>query len=349
MSEETKVWTRMNRPLYQSGAENDEFYAYGIDGFNELLDSVIAEDILVYDRRMSAEPETVRAIVQQVTSDVINTSAIRQVICNIGHLKCGQYIQSKGNLWMVASMPDNNQIYEKAILWKCKTIIHFRSPITGEIVDYPVYNYNSTQYGTGEWQKDNINIGEAQQLVFIPYNEETIEINDRFRFIMDRNKKTPTVFRVTMVDAVAYAVGGELVHENDGILMWSVLETQFNEKTDSAEYMVADYYTYEAGESSEDTTGTTTMALIDSDGDYQIAIGESKRIDVAFDPDDDRRTFTAVITSGAEYVESIFCDADAITVKALKNRSNVGRSIHISASTTDGECTATIKIQITNP
>ena len=43
MSEESKAWYRMTRPLFNSGFEDDEFWAYGQDGFQEVLDSFIGE------------------------------------------------------------------------------------------------------------------------------------------------------------------------------------------------------------------------------------------------------------------------------------------------------------------
>lgn len=345
MGENSKKWTNMYRPLFNSGGEDDEFYAYGIDGFHEVLESFIAEDVKIYNMRMDVAPVTIRAIIQQVTSDVVSTSSVRQIICDIGILKCGQYIEADGNIWIVCSLPDNNGIYEKAILWKCKNNIRFRSPITGEIVEYPIYNYNSTQYGTGEWQKTNINIGEAQQLVFIPYNEETILLDDRFRFIMDRNKKHPTVFRITMVDSAAYAVGGELIHDDDGLLMWSVLETQFNEKTDSREEMVADYYIDQAGSSTSHQIGPYAMSMTDADGDYLLTIGETKQIKVEFAPFGASFPFDVSIESGSECV-ALKRGTDGFSLSAFRNRSNIGKRVVVVAHSDEAMCESRIELQI---
>jgi len=81
-------------------------------------------------------------------------------------------------------------------------------------------------------------------LLYVPYNDETVLVDDHFRFIMDRNKQNPTVFRITQVDTTSYAVGGE---NEDGLLQWSILQTQFNEETDNKELMVADYYASKSG------------------------------------------------------------------------------------------------------
>lgn len=106
MSEESKSWYRMTRPLFNSGFEDDEFWAYGQDGFQEVLDSFIGSDVLIYDKAIGTEPQQVRAIVQQKTSDVYNSTTVRQILCNIGILRCGQYVKHDGAFWLVSSLPD---------------------------------------------------------------------------------------------------------------------------------------------------------------------------------------------------------------------------------------------------
>lgn len=77
MSKISKQWYLMSKPVYNSGFEDDEFYAYGIDGFNEVLYSFLGKDIEVYDKCIYKKPKKVRAIIQNVTSDVITSSYIR--------------------------------------------------------------------------------------------------------------------------------------------------------------------------------------------------------------------------------------------------------------------------------
>lgn len=288
MTEESKTWYRMTRPLFNSGFEDDEFLAYGQDGFAELLDSVIGENVEIYEKRIGGEPVRTRAIVQNTTSDVHSGASVRQILCEIGHLRCGQYIKIKGAYWLVSAFPDNNGLYEKAVLWKCKHTLRFISPLTGEVVEYPVYNVNSTQYGTGESRREHITVGDAQHLIYIPYNEETILIDDQFRFIMDRNRVRPTVYRVTQVDTTSYAVGSE---NEDGLLQWSVLQTQFNPRTDSAELMIADYYAdvrepEMPGDPGAGYESGLSLSLIPEGGDWAITIGESRLVTVrCFDAD----------------------------------------------------------------
>lgn len=349
MSAESKNWYRMTRPLFNSGFEDDEFWAYGRDGFQELLDSAIGSDVLIYDKSIQKEPITVRAIMQNKMSDVYNSTTVRQILCNIGVLKCGQYVECDGAMWLVSALPDNNRIYEKAVLWKCKHTIRFISPLTGEIVAYPVFSTNSTQYGTGELGKTYMTVGEDQHLVYIPYNEETIMLDVQFRFLMDKNRKNPATYRITRVDPVSYAVGDERI--DDGLIQWAVLQTQFNEATDNKELMVADYYPQKSeGDTSHIDQGG--FALIDLDGDQMLALGEKKQIRIAYRlPDGSDTTLPDyhmeydLAGGAASVVEE---NADLITLQASDNQDFVGKTIEIRVISDVLNSNITMKIQIVN-
>lgn len=349
MSDESKTWYRMTRPLFNSGFEDDEFWAYGQDGFQELLDSAIGSDVLIYDKSIQKDPITVRAIVQNKTSDVYNSTVVRQILCNIGVLKCGQYVECEGAMWLVSALPDNNRIYEKAVLWKCKHTIRFISPLTGEIVKYPVYSTNSTQYGTGELEKTYMTVGEDQHLIYIPYNEETIKLDDQFRFLMDKNRESPSAYRITRVDPVSYAVGDE--RNEDGLIQWAVLQTQFNEATDSKELMIADYFPQKP-EEVVPPAGQSGLVLTDLDGDQMLAIGETKQIQVKCVLPDG--TETQISDYRMEYdfaggAASVVSDnAGLITLQAANNQSFVGKTIKIRAISDTLNSDTTIMIQIVN-
>lgn len=250
---------------------------------------------------------------------------------------------------MVSSLPDNNCIYEKAVLWKCKHNIRFISPLTGEIVEYPVFSTNSTQYGTGEADKTNMSVGEDQHLIYIPYNKETIMLDDRFRFLMDKNRVNPTAYRITKVDPVSYAVGEE--YENDGLIQWSVLEDQFNGATDNAELMVADYYPVISGGVSDIPGESAQIVLTDLDGDFQIALGETKQIRVQIL--DTNGNPIVPIQYQLEYnfdgAADVVDEVDGIvTLKASDNPAFVGKRIEIKVINNEFSCEAVMKIQVVN-
>lgn len=339
----------MTQPTFNSGYEDDEFWAYGQDGFQEVLNSFIGSDVLIYDKMVSREPQQVRAIIQQKTSDVYNSTTVRQILCNIGILKCGQYVKHDGMMWLVSALPDNNRIYEKAVLWKCKHTIRFISPLTGKIVEYPVYSTNSTQYGTGEAEKTQMTVGEDQHLIYLPYNEETIMLDDRFRFIMDKNRVNPTVYRITRVDAVSYAVGEEKA--DDGLIQWAVLEDLFNAATDNADLMVADYYTPVSGGTEETPGAGVQVVLTDTDGDYKVAYGETKQIRVQIlDANGDSITPLQYRLeydfSGAASIEDDM--SGVIALQVADDPALVGRQLEVKAIHDASGSEAVIKIQVVN-
>lgn len=121
-------WYLMSQPLFNSGFEGDEFSAFAQGGFEEILDSPLADEIEIYEKTLSATPVSARAIIQGVTADNYNNSVLRQFLCKIGTLRSGQYIKARSQMWLVYSLPDNNKMYEKAIAWQCKYSIKFVSP-----------------------------------------------------------------------------------------------------------------------------------------------------------------------------------------------------------------------------
>lgn len=349
MSEESKSWYRMTRPLFNSGFEDDEFWAYGQDGFQEVLDSFLGSDVLIYDKTIHTEPQKVRAIVQNKTSDVYNSTTVRQILCHIGVLRCGQYVNHEGSFWMVSALPDNNRIYEKAVLWKCKHTLRFLSPLTDEIVEYPVYSTNSTQYGTGEADRTHVNVGDDQHLIYLPYNEETILLDDRFRFIMDKRRDKPTVYRVTRVDPVSYAVGGE--HDKDGLIQWSVQEDQLNLEVDAPDLMVADYYKKFTGGTEETPEGGTRVVLTDLDGDFKLACGETKQIVVQVlgnkgEPVKDPQYSLVYDFGGAASVSKD--DGGIVELTASEDDAFVGKQIELKVVENISGSEAVMKIQIVN-
>lgn len=345
MSEESKSWYLMNRPLFNSGFEDDEFAKFGQDGFREILESFIAKDVRIYQKTIQENPSEIRAIIQNLTSDVQNSSFNRQILCEIGVLHCGQYVEYDGSFWLVATLPDNNQVYEKAILWKCKHSVRFVSPLTGELTEYPVYSINSTQYGTGEKGKQHITVGDAQHLIYIPYNEETVLIDDQFRFLIDRNKVHPTAFRVTQVDTMSYAVGDEF--EDDGLLQWTVTETQFNAETDDINLMTADI-NIERKEASVGTENAgDVIYLHDEDEDGDITVGESKKIYVDLGGRillDQAPTFTASLSCDDDCATIEQTDYKTVVIRAANNDSNIGKRFTLTVSSGNANARMSLRI-----
>lgn len=335
-------WYLMNRPLYNSGFESEEFAMFAQDGFDEVLESFLGQDVVIYNSKLTDTPIKVRAVVQNTTTDVLNNAVQRQIICRIGTLRCGQYILIGDTYWIVCTAPDNNQMYEKAIIWRCKYNLKFISPITSEVVTYPVYIINSTQYNSGETAKTYLTIGTSQNLIYIPYNEETIKLDHGTRFLIDKNTENPTAFRLTQVDATSYSVGA-----NDGLLQWSILESTYDPHTDNKELMVADYYGVSEYTTNEpDETGYSVVLQPESNA---VIYGETNSVMVSLCHNGlavELDSFVCEIIDGIEYATIEERYDNRFVVRALKNSRNVGQEVTIRVTNETNNVSSEITLVI---
>lgn len=143
----------------------------------------------------------------------------------------------KHGYWLCVNSNNLHGIQWEGTLSFCNHRVKFFSPLTHEIIEYPISVINSTQYGSGETAKSKMTIGTSQLLVYITCDEHTVLLDSGFRFLLDRNKELPTAFKLTQADTVSYSDG-----ENRGYIQLTVYEDQFNPKTDNKELMIADYY-----------------------------------------------------------------------------------------------------------
>lgn len=231
-----KSWYLMTRPLFNSGYEKEEFENYSQDGFSELLESFISSDIEIYNQNFILL-QSLKAIVQNITADAESSSFMRQILIPIGNLKTGYYVKYNESFWLIKGIVDNNGVYEKAIMFFCNYRINFISDVSNDIVSYPVHMKNATQYNSGETAREQETIGSSKFLIFIPYNEETIKIDHGKRFLIDKNHDNPTAFEVTQVDTISHNFNDDFA-----VIRWTLVESQFNPKTDNKELMIADYY-----------------------------------------------------------------------------------------------------------
>lgn len=227
---------------YIGQVEENEFEHYATQGFREVLHSFLATDVELYKSRMTDAPFAMRAVIENRTTDNPQFASLRQILCAMGtNLECGNYIKEDDEWWVVPYLPGNNGVYEKAYLWYCNYMLKFVSPLTGEVVTYPVHTENGTRYNAGERATTKMTIGTSQHIIYIPNNEETILLKNGVRFILDYNVEQPTVMRISQVDTTSHAYGGA---DTVRLLRLTMVEDQYNEITDDRELGVADYRRY---------------------------------------------------------------------------------------------------------
>lgn len=253
-------------PVYLSGYETEDFDFYAVDGFDELANSFLGADIILYDENLRPIYEG-RGIIQNRTADSYTNSVNRQILVSsaLGNRVHYVYDKNEDVYWLVNAPVSRNGFYSKLIAWYCKYRLRFISPVSGEVVEYPIYTINSTQYNSGETDGQKITVGSAQHLIYLPYNEETALIDNGVRFLLDKRTTIPTAYRLTQVDSTSYGF------QEQSILQWTVLEDQFSPLTDNKELMVADYYNANVGyELTIDNVGSEISLGVGSE--FQILV-----------------------------------------------------------------------------
>lgn len=235
-----KEWyLRNGKPYFYSAMEQDEFDEYLSRGaFREVLEtSPIAGRAKICRSRITEDGTNVLCIMQNRTNDSIDSTAERQFLTEIGTMPGHNYVHYKDEWYIVASDNGENGVYEKCVLWKCNVPLRFVSPITGDVVEYPVYMVNATKYSSGEKAGKNITIETSQFSILIPYNEETIKLRNGTRFLVDLDDEIPTAYKITQIDAINYR------YKTHALLMYMAVADEFNPVTDDAKLGVANMYT----------------------------------------------------------------------------------------------------------
>ena len=215
------------------GFENEEFDNWHQAFENDTLNSFMAQVVENYGDRMTNEPKSDKAVIQAVTEDSYNKMSIRQILCRQGFVQCGDLLKVGERWWIVVSLVDNNGVYEKAIMYYCNVMLNWTSPITLQTVTYPVYVHNATQYNSGERARDYMVIVSSQRVIYFPCNEETVVLDNDYRFLIDKNKREPSTWKIAQVDTENDAWDGR------GIVRVMAVEDEHG-NTDDDEHMLAD-------------------------------------------------------------------------------------------------------------
>jgi hypothetical protein len=142
--------------------------------------------------------------------------------------------------WLCVNANNLHGIQWEGTLSFCNHKVKFFSPLNGELVEYPISVLNATQYGSGQtdkWDDElRMTIGTSQQIVYISFDKHTVLLDSGFRFLLDRNQTLPTAYQITQADTISYSDGGD-----KGYIQLTVIEDQYNPKTDNKELMIANY------------------------------------------------------------------------------------------------------------
>lgn len=127
-----------------------------------------------------------------------------------------------------------NDVHWQGRFTLCNWILRWQKP-NGDLLEYPCYDINSTQYNSGEQANKQFTIGSSQHNITLPYDENTVILKSPQRFFLDKDTMHPTCFVVTQNDTTSYNYGKK------GIVRVTLLETPHNPDTDRIDLGICDY------------------------------------------------------------------------------------------------------------
>jgi hypothetical protein len=174
---------------------------------------------------------------------------------------------------------DIDRIHYKGKFTLCNWILKWQNKY-GEILEYPCYDMNSTQYNSGEQSNIHFTISSSQHMITLPSDKNTVALSTPQRFYLDKNTDNPTSFIVTQNDTTSHNYGKK------GLVKVTVYEHPNNSETDRPDLGICDYIDMSAGSICAGTTVEESSckaykavieydtSIIKSGGDSQKFIGK---------------------------------------------------------------------------
>ena len=116
----------------------------------------------------------------------------------------------------------------------CNWILKWQDKL-GNILEYPCYDSNSTQYNSGETANKQFTIGTSQHAIMLPCDENTLKLDSPKRFYLDKNIENPTSYILTQSDTTSYNFSKK------GIIRITLLECQNDDEKDRPDLGICDY------------------------------------------------------------------------------------------------------------
>lgn len=137
----------------------------------------------------------------------------------------GDYIEWADSMWLVLNADNDDEVYTDGNLRQCQHRIYWQKS-DGTIVSRYAYTENASAYNNGETGNNTITLQSNQFMVYLPYDEETAELDNGKRVHMSRRNVKCKPYELTRPDDITYGFGEK------GVLNIIFTQTQYNQKND---------------------------------------------------------------------------------------------------------------------
>lgn len=267
----------------------------------------------------------------------------------------GDYVEWANSIWLVLNADSDDEVYTDGNLRQCQHRIYWQKA-DGTIVSRYAYTENASAYNNGETGNNTITLQSNQFMVYIPYDEETAELDNGKRVHMSRSNTKCKPYKLTRPDDVTYGFGEK------GVLNIIFTQTQYNQDNDKlitledgTQAWICDYID-SSSTPSEPTTPDETedlSAKITFKGSQELKIGGNyKTLTSSFVDKDGNTTsdigeWTVVTIDELEpYVDYTITD-NILKIKILENDFADSGKVRITFSNSDGTVSTYLDFEIT--
>ena len=213
------------------------------------------------------------------------------------------YDESTKTYWLCSEAMCKSGLYYEGKLTRCNNILRWQDE-TGEIFNYPVYDY--TGFNKDETDFRIVNVGEGKHKLVTIADKNTIKLKHDKRFFWDRDTENPTVFKITQNDSTSGFY-------DKGLITLTIMEDQYNKDTDCIEQWLCDYKKVEK-----------KTLHIQFNGDGKIRIGRSRRVWI---DTEEKIDWIIPDINGVSFEET----GNSLKIVLSMNDGLIGEKIHISA------------------
>lgn len=137
----------------------------------------------------------------------------------------GDYVEWADSMWLVLNADSDDEVYTDGNLRQCQHCIYWQKS-DGTIVSRYAYTENASAYNNGEAGNHTITLQSNQFMVYLPYDEETAELDNGKRVHMSRSNSKCKPYELTRPDDITYGFGEK------GVLNIIFTQTQYNQDKD---------------------------------------------------------------------------------------------------------------------
>ena len=195
----------------------------------------------------------------------------------------GDYVEWADSMWLVLNADSDDEVYIDGNLRQCQHRIYWQKA-DGTIISRYAYTENASAYNNGETGNNTITLQSNQFMVYLPYDEETAELDNGKRVHMSRSNAKCKPYELTRPDDITYGFGEK------GVLNIIFTQTQYNQEKDKlitlddgTQAWICDYIDSTPNPPSEPTTPDETEDLFATiSGNTNLKVGFSRTYTVNF-------------------------------------------------------------------